>query len=170
MERWRNSIHIAIRLWARGVFLRATSFASDERENVQNRSNIKNVPRNTHKPIFHAGMLVCQSFNVLANISQPINFKEKILESRYHFGSIGRRGYRLLFGRVRFCAGISLQAYIFDQAQCRYLAMEGKKQPKQLRNLNNSGLAILVRVRLGFNFVEPAQASIRCNLHRAEPR
>jgi len=63
------------------LFLRAASLASDERENVQNRRNTANVPRNTHEPIFHAGMPVCEGFNALANISQAINFQQKILEA-----------------------------------------------------------------------------------------
>ena len=35
MQQKRNSIHIAIRLWERCVFLRAASLASDECENVR---------------------------------------------------------------------------------------------------------------------------------------
>src|ERR1039458_3425608 len=49
------------------------------------------------------------------------------------------------------------------------LAKQGKKQPEQLRNQNDSEFAILVRVRLGFSFAEATQVSIRFYLHRAEP-
>jgi len=86
MERWRNSIHVEIRLQVRRLFLRAASLASDECENVQNRRNITNVCRNTHEPIFHAGMLFREGFNMVAHISQPINFQQKILEPVMNFG------------------------------------------------------------------------------------
>jgi hypothetical protein len=81
MQRRRNSIHIAIRLWERCVFLRAASLASDECENVQNRSNTANVPRGTDESLFHIGMLVRQGFNTFAHTPQPVNFSQKILEN-----------------------------------------------------------------------------------------
>ena len=70
--------------------MRAASLASDECENVQNRGNAANVSRNAHESIFHAGMFVRQGFNMFAHTPQPINFQQKVLESRSHFRSIGR--------------------------------------------------------------------------------
>ena len=53
-----NSIHVAIRFEVRGLFLRAAGFASDKCKDIQNRGETANVSRNTHEPIFHAGMFV----------------------------------------------------------------------------------------------------------------
>ena len=101
MERRRNSIHVAIRLQVRCLFLRAASLASDECENVQNRGNTANVSRNTHESIFHAWMFVRQGFNTFAHTPQPINFQQKVLESRSHCRPIGRRDCRVRCGRGR---------------------------------------------------------------------
>ena len=87
---WRISIHIAIRLEVRWFFLRAAGLASDEREHVKNRGNAANVSRNAHQSIFHARMLVGQGFNMFAHIPQPVDFQQKVLESRSHDRSIGR--------------------------------------------------------------------------------
>src|ERR1035437_6365278 len=74
MSRWRNSIHVEIRLQVRRLFLRAASLATDECENVQNRRNTANVCRNTHQSIFHAWMFVRQGLNMFAHAPQPVNF------------------------------------------------------------------------------------------------
>ncbi len=84
MRRWRNSIHVAIRFAGQASLLRTASLTSDECENVQNRGNTANVSSSTHESIFHAGMFVRQGFNMFAHTPQPINFQQKILESRSH--------------------------------------------------------------------------------------
>ena len=89
MRRWRNSIHVEIRLQVRRFILRAASLASDECKNVQNRGNTTDVSRDTHKSIFHAWIFVRQGFNMLAHTPQPINFSQKVFESRSHYRSIG---------------------------------------------------------------------------------
>ena len=73
-ESWRNSIHIAIRLQVRCV-LRAAGFASNERENVQNRRDTAKVASHSPEPIFHPGVSVHQDFNVIADAPQPVNFQ-----------------------------------------------------------------------------------------------
>ena len=72
MWRWRNSIHIAIRLWERRVFFQAASLASDECENVQNRGDSANVSGNAHEPIFHAWMFGRQRNIIPLAIGQAI--------------------------------------------------------------------------------------------------
>src|ERR1035438_10115939 len=64
---------------------------------------------------------------------------------------------------------MSLKAQVFNQAQRCCLAKEGKKHPEQLRDQNDSNLAILIGVRLRLNFAETAQTPIRHDLHRLEP-
>jgi hypothetical protein len=71
MERGRTSIHIAIRLKVRCV-LRTAGFASDKRENVQNRGNAADVSRNAHEPISHVGMFVSKDFNMFARSSADL--------------------------------------------------------------------------------------------------
>src|ERR1039458_9927749 len=74
MSRRRNSIHVAIRLWDRCVFLRAAGFAFDESENVQNRGNTANVSRGTHESLFHAGCLFARvSIRSLTFLSRSIS-------------------------------------------------------------------------------------------------
>jgi hypothetical protein len=88
MVRLRNSIHVAIHLWVRCVFLRAARLAPDECENVQNRSNAANVSSGTVKALFHPGMMIRQVFNMIAHTPQPVNFQQKIRESRSYDQSI----------------------------------------------------------------------------------
>jgi hypothetical protein len=145
---WRNSIHVAIRLKVQSVFLRAASLTSDKCENVQNRGNTANVARNTNESVFHAGMVVRQGFNTFAHTPQPVNFQQKVLESRSHCRSIGFRVYRVRCVCGQLCPDINLKAQIFYQAQRCCLAKEGKKQPEQVRNQIDSRLAVLIRVRL----------------------
>jgi hypothetical protein len=70
-------------------------------------------------------------------LPQPVNFQQKVLESRSHCRSIGRRVCRVRWGRGRFCPDVNLKAQIFYQTQRCCLAEEGKKQPEQLRNQND---------------------------------
>jgi hypothetical protein len=79
-----NSIHVAIRLKIRRVFLRAARLASDECENVQNRSYTANVPSGAVKALFHPRMIIRQVFNSFAHTPQPVNFQQKVPESRSH--------------------------------------------------------------------------------------
>ena len=168
MQRWRNSIHVAIRLKVRRVFLRTAGPAPNKSKNVQNRGNTANVARSTQESIFHAGMIVGQDFNPFAHTPQSVNFQQKVFESRSDCRSIGFRVYCVHCGCGQLCLNVNLKTQIFYQAQRCCLAKKGEKQPEQMRNQIDSHLAVLLRVRLGFNFVEPAQTSIRRYLHGAE--
>jgi hypothetical protein len=70
--------------------LRSASFASDEREDVKNRSDTAKIASHTHKPIFHTVMSVRQDFNVLAYAPQAINFSQEVFESDSDCRFIGR--------------------------------------------------------------------------------
>src|ERR1035437_6482681 len=110
MSRRRNSIHVAICLWQRCVFLRATRPAPDECENVQNCSNTANVSSGTVKALFHSGMMIRQVFNTIAHTPQPANFQQKIPESRSDDQSIGLWVCLVPCGRGRFCPVVNLKA------------------------------------------------------------
>ena len=125
-----NSIQVAIRLWISCVFLRAASLASDERENVKNRGNVANVRRNARKSSFHAGVIVRQGLDMRAHIPQPVNFYKKVLESRSHRRTIGRRACCARHCGGRLCSVVNLKAQVFKQPQRCCLAQEGKTQPQ----------------------------------------
>jgi len=105
-----DSIHVEIRLEGRRLVLRATRLASDEGENVQNGGDTAKVSRNTYESIFHAGMPVCQGFNIFAHTSEAIDFEQKILEGRIYNRSIGCRDDRVILCGFRLCRDVRLKA------------------------------------------------------------
>ena len=76
------SIHVAICLWVRQVFLRAARLAPYECENIQNRCDIANVASGTVKTLFHSGMIVRQVFNSIAHTPQMVDFPQKVSKCR----------------------------------------------------------------------------------------
>jgi len=142
MSRWRNSIHIAIRWWDRCVILRSASVASDECENVQHRSNIADVPRNAHN-LSDAGMFVRQGLKAFAHVPQLVSFQQDILERP----EVVRAHCEFARScRVQLRFDLNLKGYTFYQTQrCRF-AKKSKKKSEQLRNQNDSDLAILLCV------------------------
>jgi hypothetical protein len=81
MQNRQNLVHVAIRLQVGNLLLRAASLAPDECENVKNGGNTANVSGNTHESVFHIGMPVGEYLDMVAHISQPVNFHQQILEN-----------------------------------------------------------------------------------------
>src|SRR3984957_7754659 len=118
-------------------------------------------------------MFVRQVYNTFAHLPQPVNFQQKVLKSRGHDRSIGCRVCNVLWGRGGLCPDVNLKAQVFYQTQRCCLTEEGKKQPEQLRNQNDPGLApglaVPIRCRVGFTSAGPAKASIRRDLPGPKP-